>query len=216
MKKLLLPLFLLGGLFAHADIVVEQKIESAQMNGNMVMKIKGDQARMDMPKTAAGEMSVVMDFKTGNMTVLIHGQKMAMKQNLDAAKKQAEAQQKASGIDPAKIEKPKSTGKKEKVGDWDTEIFETTMADSKVIMWVAKDFPNYKTVQDQLNKLSAATGGGGGFDPSKFDLGGMIVKTEMNMPAAGGKVVSTLVKAKEEAVADSEFKLPADYQTIGQ
>jgi len=117
MKKiLLLPLILLSSLCARADVVIEQKIESTAMTGNMIMKIKGERARLDMPKTAAGEMSVVMDFKTGDMTVLIHSQKMAMKQNIEAAKKQAEVQQKAAGLDPSKIAKPVSTGKKRKSG----------------------------------------------------------------------------------------------------
>jgi hypothetical protein len=210
MKKVLAPLILLTT-WVHADVVIEQKMESAFMNGNMTMKIKGDQARMDMPASAAGEVSVIMNFKSGEMATLMHGQKMAMKMNLDAAKKQAEAGQKAAGIDPSKIEKPKSTGKTEKVGEWDTEIFETNFSGTPAKFWVAKDFPNYKGITEQMNKLSAATGGAG-FDPSKFDLGGMVVKSEMTTPA--GKVTSTVVKAKEEPVDAAVFVMPTGYKEM--
>jgi hypothetical protein len=198
--------------FARADVVIEQKMESAFMNGSMIMKIKGDQARMDMPTGAAGAITVLVDSKGGTMTTLMHAQKMAMKLNLADAKKQAEKAQKASGVDPAKIEKPKATGQKEKIGEWDAEVYEFDAgAGTKGKLWVAKDFPNHKAITEQMNKLSAATGGAG-FDPSKFDLGGMVVKTEMNTQA--GKMTMTVVKVKEEAVADTEFKAPEGYQDL--
>jgi hypothetical protein len=211
MKHILASL-MIATAFARADVVVEQKIESAFMNGNMIMKVKGDQARMDMPKGPAGDITVLVDTKSGQMTTLMHGQKMAMKLNIADAKKQAEAAQKLSGLDPAKIEKPKATGVKEKVGDWETEVYEFDGGGTKGKMWVAKDFKNYKTITEQMAKLSAATGGGSGFDPSKFDLGGMTVKTEMTTPA--GKMTMTLVKVSEDTVADSEFKAPEGYQEM--
>src|SRR5437660_591554 len=118
MKSLLrfAPL-LLAAAFARADIVIEQKMESAIINGNVTMKVKGDNARMDMPSPLGGNVTTLMNFKTGDMVTLMHQQKMAMKMNLADVKKQQEAGQKALGVDPSKIEKPKSTGAKEKVGD---------------------------------------------------------------------------------------------------
>jgi hypothetical protein len=210
MKQVLAPLILLAT-WCHADVVIEQKMESPFMSGNMVMKIKGDQSRTDMPASAAGEVSVIMNLKSGEMATLVHGQKMTMKMNLDAAKKQAENAQKATGIDTSKLEKPKATGKTEKVGEWDTEIYEATIGTMPAKFWVAKDFPNYKAISEQMNKFSAAMGNAG-FDPSKFDLGGMVVKSEMTMP--NGKMTSTVVKAKEEPIEASVFTLPADYKEI--
>ena len=209
--KLVLASLLLVTALSRADIVIEQKMESGFVNGNMVMKIKGDQARMDMPAGPAGDITVLMNTKTGEMATLMHAQKMAMKMNLSAAKKQAEQQAKLAGIDPASIEKPKSTGQTEKVGEWNAEIYETTIGGSAAKFWVSKDFPNHKVIMDQMNKLSAATGSAG-FDPSKFDLGGMVVKSEMNTPA--GKVTTTLVRAKEENVNASDFTMPTGYQEM--
>lgn len=211
MKKQVLASLLLLSAWSRADLVIEQKMESGFVNGNMVMKIKGDQARMDMPAGPAGNVTVLMNVASGEMSTLMHAQKMAMKMNLAAAKKQAEAQAKQAGVDPAKIEKPKSTGQKEKVGEWDAEVFEGNMGGSAAKFWVAKDFPNYKSIQDQMTKLSNATGSAG-FDPSKFDLGGMVVKSEVSTPA--GKVTTTLVRAKEEPVAETEFAMPKDYKEM--
>ncbi len=213
MKKLLhFSLLLLMAVGVRADLVIEQKMESQLMNGSMIMKIKGDQARMDMPSPVGGKISVIMDMKSGEMATLMHEQKMAMKMNLGDAKKAAEDQQKASGIDLTKIEKPKATGVSEKVGDWNCEVYEGNFGGMAAKMWVAKDFPNYKTIMEQMNRINSAASAGMGFDPSKFDLGGMTVKTEMSTPV--GKMTTTLVKATEEAVADTEFKVPAGYNEM--
>jgi hypothetical protein len=209
MKALLRPaLFLLAVVFARADLIVEQKLDSPFMNGNITMKIKGDQARMDLPNPAGGNVTMLINIKSGEMTTLIHAQKVLMKMKLEDAKKQGEEQQKAAGVDVSKIEKPKATGMKEKVGDWDCEIFEMNTGGVNGRVWVAKDFPNFKAVMDQMNKFSSALSGT--IDPSKFDLGGMQVKAEVTV--VGAKVTTTVVKVKEEPVADSEFSLPDGYE----
>ncbi len=212
MKSLLLIVPLIfAAAFARADIIIEQKMESAIINGNVTMKVKGDQARMDMPSPLGGNVTTLMNFKTGDMVTLMHQQKMAMKMNLSDVKKQQEAGQKALGVDPTKIEKPKSTGQKEKVGDYDTEIFEMNQGSLQAKMWIAKDFPNAQAIKDQMMKLSSSMGGAG-FDPSKVDVPGMVVKSEVSTPV--GKMTITLVKAKEEAVDEAEFKQPEGYQEM--
>jgi hypothetical protein len=213
MKKLLkfCALFLVSATLAHADLVIEQKMESSFMNGNMVMKVKGDRARMDVP-SPVGQTTVLMDMKSGQMTTLVHAQKMAMKMDMSQAKAAAEAQQKATGVDFTKLA-PKATGDKEKVGEWDCEIYSMDMGNGMSSkMWVAKSYPNYKSIMEQMNKINSAASAGMGMDPSKFDLGGMTVKTEVTTPL--GKVVSTLVSAKEQAVDDSEFTVPAGYNEM--
>ncbi len=193
--------------FARADVTIEQKMESAMMNGNMTMKIKGDNARMDMPSPVGGNVTVIMNMKSGDMTTLMHAQKMAMKMNMNDAKKQTEAAQKAAGIDASKFEKPKATGTKEKVGAWDAEIYEFSMGGLSGKLWVAKDFPDAQVIKDQINKMSNAASGG--FDPSKLDVPGMTVKTQISTPA--GAMTTTLVKVSQDTVADTEFVLPQGY-----
>jgi hypothetical protein len=211
--KLLLRIapLILAAAFARADIVIEQKMESTIINGVVTMKVKGDNARMDMPSPLGGSVTTLMNFKSGDMVTLMHQQKMAMKMNLTDVKKQQEAGQKALGMDPSKVEKPKATGQKEKIGEYDTEIFEMRQGGLEAKLWIAKDFPNAQSIKDQMMKLNAAMGGGG-IDPSKIDVPGMVVKSEVSTPV--GKMVITLVKAKEETVDDKEFVKPEGYQEM--
>lgn len=204
------PLFLAAA-FARADIVIEQKMESSMINGNVTMKLKGDNARMDMPSPLGGGVTTLMNFKSGDMVTLMHQQKMAMKMNLSDVKKQQEAGQKALGVDASKIEKPKATGQKEKVGEYATEIFEMNQGTLQAKLWIAKDFPNAQAIKDQMMKLSSSMGGAG-FDPSKLDVPGMVVKSEVTTPV--GKMTITLLKAKEEPVDDKEFVKPEGYQEM--
>ena len=201
---------ILTAAFAHADIVIEQKMESAMITGNMIMKVKGDHARMDMP-SPIGNVTTLMDFKTGDMVTLVHQQKMAMKMNMNDLKKQQEAGQKALGMDPSKMEKPKTTGEVENVGEYKTEIFEMNQGEVKSRLWIAKDFPNAQSIKDQMAKISAGMGGSG-IDPSKLDIPGMVMKTEVLTKA--GKMVVTLVKATEENVDEKEFTKPEGYQEM--
>lgn len=211
MKKLLaLAPIILVGFIARADVVIEQKMESAVMNGNMTMKIKGDNARMDMPSPVGGNVTVIMNSKSGDMTTLMHAQKMAMMMNMNASKKQMEDAQKAAGIDPTKAEKPKDTGVSEKVGEWTAEVYEFNIGGMTGKIWAAKDFPNAQAIKEQMMKMSAASATG--FDPSKLDVPGMIVKTQMTTPV--GAMTMTLVKASETPVDDKEFVVPTDYKEM--
>lgn len=210
MKPILcLALLLAASLTAHGDVVIEQKVESPAMNGAMTTKIKGDQARMDMP-TPAGAATVLLNIKTGEMTSLIHAQKLAMKLSLDAVKQQTEAAQKQAGFDATKAEKPKATGVMEKVGEWDAEIYQFNVGTMTGKIWVAKDFPDAQLIKDELRKISAASASG--FDPNKLDVPGMIVKSQMATPV--GAMTTTLIKAAIAPVAEGEFTLPTGYQEM--
>jgi len=195
----------------RADLVIEQKIESQIMNGNSTMKIKGEKARMDMPPVPiGGNMSMLIDLASGQITTLMHGQKMLVKMKIADAKKAAE--QKQPGLDLTKIEPPKATGQKEKIGEWNCEIYDVNMGGMTGRMWVTKDFPNYKAVMEQMNKINAAMSAGMGIDPNKLQLDGMTVKSEMSTQL--GKMTTLLVKVTETAVPDSEFAAPADYKEL--
>jgi hypothetical protein len=201
-----LALFLASALAARADIVVEQELQSAMVNGKMVMKVKGDQARIDAP-SPAGQATIILNFKTGEMTTIMHAQKVVMKSDLKAMKQQIEAAQKASGVDPSKIEKPKATGATEKVGEWTADVYEMQGAATSGKLWAAKDYPNAQAIKDGLKRITEATASG--VDVSKMDVPGMIVKSVVK--TAGGDVTTTLTKAKEEEVPDSEFTIPTGY-----
>jgi hypothetical protein len=202
----ILALALTTAFAARADVVIEQKIESAMINGNMVMKVKGDQARMDMP-SPAGPVTVLINFKTGEMTTLMSAQKMAVKMDMKMAKQAAEAQQKAAGIDPSKMEKPKATGTTEKVGDYTADVYDFTVGQMNGKIWAAKDYPNVDVLKAELKKISEATSMG--FDPGKMDVPGMVVKSQVT--TAAGAITTTLISAKQQDVAATEFNVPEGY-----
>lgn len=210
MKKLLLTLLCLSSTYVRADLVVEQKLEGGTTAGSILIRVKGDWARMDMPASRFGEVSVIVDLKEGQITTLNHDKKSFVRGPLEATKKAAEAQLKEAGVDLSKDVVPKATGQKEKVGEWETEIFEGIVAGNKTKYWVVKDFPNYKPLNAQMSKFIM---GAGAFDPNKNDLGGMIVKSETIQPK-DSKVTKTVVKLEEKAVEDSVFKTPEGYEAV--
>jgi hypothetical protein len=209
MKKALLAVpFLLTALIAHADLVVEQKIESAMVNGNTVTKIKGDQIKIDSPVPGGGNYTTIVNAQTGDATTLMHAQKMGMKMNINAIQKQMQAVTGGNAANPANMSKPKATGQKEKVGEYDADVYEMSVMGQNIKMWAAKDYPHAQKLKEQMNKLAKATSGGM-MDPSHFDVPGMIVKTEMTTPQ--GKVTQTLTSVREENVAATEFEIPTGY-----
>ena len=207
--SLILPL-LLTVAAARADVLVVQKMESSMLNGDITMKIKGDKGRVDMPAGPIGQMSMIIDATTGDVNTLMHSQKMVIKMS-GAQLKAAVEQSKATAGATGEIEKPKATGKTEKVGEWDTEIFEVKMAGVPAKVWVAKGFPNTEKLKAEMSKMSKSMGQGSE-DVYGLDLPGMPVKTEVESPA--GKVTVTITKAVEQAVDAKEFEIPADYQKM--
>ncbi len=203
-----LALLLTTVLAVRADVVIEQKIESAQLNGNMTMKIKGDQARMDTP-SPAGQATTIMNTKTGDMTTLIHSQKMAVKMNMNAMKQQA-------GLDPSKLEKPKATGVTEKVVANETaEIYEFEVQPNGISgkAWVAtKGFSaNYEAFRDAVRRSSSAAELAGAWIDFRQQHGlarDGVVKTQMNIPGMGALASDALISAKQAPVADTELQIP--------
>jgi hypothetical protein len=220
MKRTLLLLTLVFTAAAsRADLVIEQKMESSMMNGDVTLKVKGDKMRMDMTAGPAGAMSTIMDMATGDSITLMHAQKMAMKvsgaqakQMMDAMKQQREA----AGAAAPKLE---DTGKKEKVGEYNAEIYTWTGSGVKQTLWVSKEVPNYEKIKEQMLKLNDSPFGGvaKGMSPDMAKLPGLVVKTQMEMPQMPGqKITTTLVSVKEQPVDDSTFAPPSDYQQMNQ
>ena len=190
---------------------VSTKFKGDKVPGNAVqesvvtMKIKGDLMRVDM-----GESTSVIVGAEG-MTMIMHKQKMIMKTDMASLKALIEkAGHSVSGQPPAK---PVATGQKEKVGEWDAEIYtwEGTMAKGR--FWVAKDFPKFAEISAMQDKLGKLVGGAvSGMAPQATDFDGMVVKSEMTI--MGKSVNSQLISAKEETVDPSEFVPPADYKEM--
>ena len=211
MKTLPLPAALLLSLTAaRADFVIVQKVDGlGQQSGSITVKIKDTKARSEL----SPQISYIMDGTTGESLTLMHAQKTYLKVSAAQGKALLEQMQKTQGASgpPAK---PVATGQKEKVEQWDAEIFTWSGGALSVRYWVAKDFPNAAAIQAAMDKAQA--GGLGDLSrallPSNASFPGMVVKTEMK--AKGKTIASTIVSVKEEAVDAKEFEAPADYKEL--
>ena len=207
---------------ARADFVIKQKVESPMMSGEVTMQIKGDKVRTDVPfgLMGMGSMSTIADLNTGDTVMLMHKHKAAakisgaqLKEQMAAVKKQVEKAAVAGAAKP----QAQDTGKTEKVGDYNPEIYTWASTNGmKMTLWVAKDFPNYKQIQEQLKKLSELSpfGMGKSMGLDENTLPGMVVKREME--SLGQKITTTLISAKEESVDLAVFEVPKDYTDMTQ
>jgi hypothetical protein len=220
MKQIVICLGLTFGIMAaRADLVLQQNVESAMVNGTITTQIKGDKIRVDMPSSPQGAMSTIMDLGSGDSTTLFHERKAAMMVPGTEIKQMAEKlkQSRASAGTNAAPPKFQDTGKTEKVGNYNTEIYTWSSPDgANQTVWVARDFPDYAKIKVQMNKLndSPVAQMSKGAAPDVNTLPGMVVKTQMEMN--GQKVTSTLVSAKESSVDASIFQTPKDYQLMNQ
>ena len=223
MKQIFISLALVFAVgTARADFVIKQKVESPMMSGEVTMQIKGDKVRTDMPfgLMGMGNMSTIADLNTGDTVMLMHKHKAAakisgaqLKEQMAAVKKQVEKAAVAGAAKP----QAQDTGKTEKVGDYNPEIYTWASTNGmKMTLWVAKDFPNYKQIQEQLKKLSELSpfGMGKSMGPDENTLPGMVVKREME--SLGQKITTTLISAKEEPVDLAVFEVPKDYTDMTQ
>jgi hypothetical protein len=203
-----LVIFFFLAAIARADLVVVQKVEGGGISGEQTLRIKNDQARCDV----AGAFSLLVDRKTGETTTLSHGQKGYLTVSPETAAAMIARLREARGSDapPALV----ATGKKEKIGAYECELFTTDLGNVKASYWLAKDYPNFPALLAQMdivdsNPLSGATGGAA---PRTKDLPGMPMKIVMERN--GQKVTVTFVSAKEEPVDPAIFKIPGDYKEL--
>ena len=190
---------------ARADLVMVQKVEGGGQAGDQTIRIKGDKARTDLTPT----MSMITDGATGEMITLMHSGKTYLKVSADQMKAMMEQLQKfRTSPEPTKLV---PTGKKEKIGEYDCDIFTANLGTMTVIYWIAKTYPNYPQLLAALDKFRAGTisAMGNGLMPDLKDFPGMIMKTETDL--GGKKIVTTLVSAKEENVDPTIFTIPTGY-----
>lgn len=191
-----------------ADWVIVQKTNAAGQEKETITKIKGEQARVDV----GTEMSVIAGAE--GMLMLMHAQKVLMKMDLATMKAALEMAAKvAAPLEKQPLAKPVATGQKEKVGEWDAEIFTWEGQMGKGRFWVAKDFPKFAEINAINDKLGKTMGSAlAGLAPQAADFNGMVVKSEVTMM---GKSVSTLlVSAKEQEVDAKEFTAPEGYNEM--
>jgi hypothetical protein len=193
---------------AQADWTLIQKTTTDGKADEMIIKVKGDKTRADIGK----QMSMISDAATGEIVMFMHEQKMMMKMNGDSMKGiMALAGNLLGKGEPAA--KPAATGKMEKVGEHEAEIYTWSGKIGSGKFWVAKNFEHFAELNAIQDKLMKAMGNPtAAMVPSNSDFPGMIVKSEMSV--MGKIATSELVSAKQDPIDDAVFTAPEGYQEM--
>ena len=195
---------------AQADWLLKQKTAAAGQEKDMTVKIKGDKVRSDV----GDEMSVIIDADKGETLMVMHGQKKIMKMNPDAMKGLAGLAAKLTGNSDTGSGEGSlvATGQKEKIGEWDCEIY--TWKGDQGKFWICKDFEHYEELNKLMEKMTNSMGmGGQRLMPKASETPGMVVKSEVTM--MGQKSTSELTSIEETEFADADFEAPEGYETMG-
>ncbi|MDR0532432.1 MAG: DUF4412 domain-containing protein [Verrucomicrobiales bacterium] len=215
MKITLLPVLLLGLVVsgsnvARADLTMVQDTQYGQQAQRVTVKIKGDKMRIDgMPMNY-----MIMDVNSGNTFVIMPAQRVYVKM---AGSTLAAAMQKVGGENRAGDAQFVATGQTEKIGDYDTEIFTVETPRLKGKYWVARNYPDYEQIKEEVCKLSSGfmMNAAKGRIPDIGQLPGIPVKTEIEvqhpMPMT---VQSILISANQDPISDDTFVIPGDFHQL--
>ncbi len=182
---------------SFGDLILKQSIEGPT-KGEMTMVVKGDRMKIDM----AEQMTTIIDNKTKDTMMLMHTEKTVMKMSGAQIKAQMDQAKAAAGAPTLK-----ATGEKEKIGEYDCEIYDFSSAGTTTRMWIAKDYPGYAGIKAEMEKVMAQ-----GDDAKVVDFPGMVVKSVIDI--GGQKMTTTLISAKSDNVDESAFAIPEGYQEM--
>ena len=215
-KYLFIFCVLLGPVVAsRADLTLQQKADDGKHVRDLTTKIHGDKMRLDVTRDT-NTLSIIVDMDTRDSMTLVPETKTYVKRSGAELKRLAEARKKAAGTNAPDLDAPSApavnTGKTEKIGGLDTEIYTWAGGHNlKETLWVAKDFPDYKLIQAELAKIDGYNRAGAhrNAQPELSLLPGMVVR--MEIIADDQKGTNTIVSAKLDPLDASLFELPPDY-----
>ncbi len=174
----------------------------------MTLKIKDGRMRGDLTK----DISVLAGGPDGASYTLMHEQKRYLrmtKEQLQEMRKRVPDATVEAGA--AKLE---PTGKKEKIGEFATEVFTWKIGKISATYWVAPAYPNFAAINAQLDAVQKSGLGSlsQGLTPTMSSFPGLVVQTELKM--GEDKVTSTITSVKEEPVDAKVFELPEGYVEV--
>jgi hypothetical protein len=207
MKRIFISLALVCAAGLRADLVTQQQITTPNDNGVAAIKIKGTKIRMDMDAGQPQALSTITDLNTGETITLMHNQKLYLKSPGQPMK-----QARPSGT-ASRAPVPRPTGKTQKVGDYDTELY--TWSNARGItgtVWVAKNYPDYARIRADYAVLDKTAGADTDMTPALSALPGMVVRSQVT---GGGQTITlALISAKEGPLDVSLFGIPRDYKEV--
>jgi len=199
-------------LTAKADYIIKEEIEHSGKVQPISIKIKGTKTRIDV----AGTNSVITDTATGDMTVLMHGQKTLMKVNAEMVKAQMKALKELSGqkSDVSAEVDLKPTGNHEQIDGYDTEEYTTDVNGVPTSLFIAKSYPDYQQIVAAIYQIQnspvVAEAHGLVIPPEK--LPGLPLRTVHTIN--GQKLVVNITSTQKTDLPDTDFSVPADYKEL--
>ena len=214
MKKSILATAALAcvALTARADYVIKEEIEHSGKVQPISIKVKGPKVRLDVNEAN----SVIIDSETGDMTILVHPQKIVVKISSEMVKSQMKALKDPLGQKsdaPADIEL-KPTGNHEQIAGYDTEEYTADVAGVPTSLFIAKNFPDYQKIVAAIYQLqnSPALAEAHGLVIPPDKLPGLPMRTIHTIK--GQKIVTNIDSAQETDLPDADFSVPADYKEL--
>ncbi|MBA3607589.1 MAG: DUF4412 domain-containing protein [Verrucomicrobiota bacterium] len=210
MKILRLFVFLALCATARADLTVVQKMEGTEGLHKITFKIKGDKARVEV----SPQVTTIVDAKTGDLTTLLNDQKSVMRISGERAKAMAEMAKTFVKQETPDQSLPKPTGRKETIAGYETEEYVTESANYKASYWVAKTYPNFQSILQQMSLLQR-----GAFAeitkgmPDYHALPGLPLRTKIKTPGQE-EITSTIESVSLAPLPASDFNVPAGYSEM--
>jgi len=210
MKLLRLFGFLALCATARADLTIVQNMGGTEGIHQITFKVKGDKARVEVNP----QVTTIIDAKTGDLTTLFNDQKTVMRISGERAKAMAEMAKSFVKEEAPQQALPKPTGHKETIRGYETEEYVSDSPKYHASYWVAKSYPNYESILQQMSLLQR-----GAFAsitkgmPDYHALPGLPLRTRIKT-SGQGEITSTIESVSLSPLADSEFNAPASYSEM--
>jgi hypothetical protein len=211
---------------ARADLVMKEQMIHGSLTNFETTIIHGNNIRQDHSGGVTGDTSSIWDADTGDSAFLSH-QKKTFKKTSGASgaqlRERLKYNKKQSGNSNTADAMPKKlvdTGKSEKIGGYDANIFTWPLVDGpSTTYWIAKGYPNYEKIKVDLAKLDHVGAQFLGVEllPKYEDLPGMVMKLQIVQlvdKTNAWTATTTLISVKEEPVDPSIFEIPKDYKEL--
>jgi hypothetical protein len=211
MKASVLSLALVASLCisARADFTIVQKVEGKSSANEITLKLKDDKIRME----ATPQMTMIVDGKTGDTITLMNAQKKFLRISGDKAKAIAELAAKYSGGTTGEKPKLTPTGKKMTINGYEAEEYIGETKLFKASYWIAPSFPDSATIMKQLQAVIPAAWNDLAKGMMDYrDLPGFPLRTQVK--TEDGEITSTVTAIKRDALSDTEFSVPRDFQEM--
>jgi hypothetical protein len=195
---------------ARADLTIVQKMDGAEGFHQITLKVKGDKARVEVNP----QVTTIIDAKSGEVTTLLNDRKSVMRISGERAKAMAEMAKSFVKEEAPEQSLPKPTGRKETIAGYETEEYVSDSPKYHASYWVAKSYPNYASILQQMSLLQQGAFAGitKGL-PDYHALPGLPLRTKIKTPGQG-EITSTIESVSLSPVADSEFNVPPGYSEM--